>query len=176
MHTQSNNKTKRKSHKRMTKKRNGGGNSGGVLCYMPYTSLDTHNKSTFKIESATNIKELLKKNKKFFPTGFYVIAILKSPTVGVSEIKNRKIYFQVIKDKIIEFALENGGISEEKNDYGWVFCSIDDIHNAFRKAETMYGGVREEFNLSGKLNDSLKLVDVKNTKTPLYVGKVVFHT
>lgn len=182
MHTLSINKTKRKSGRRITKKRKCGRNSsedggrGGVLCYMPYTSLDAHNKSTFKIESASNIKELLKNNKKFFPTGFYVIAILKSPTVGVSKIKNRKIYYQVIKDKIIEFSLKNGGITDQKDDYGWVYCTIDNIHNAFRKAEEMYGGVREEFNISGKLYDSMKIIDVKNTKKPLYVGKVIFHT
>lgn len=177
MHTLSKYGIKRKKNKRITKKYKGGGSSaGGIICYMPYNSLDTHNKSTFKIESASNIKELLKKNKKFFPTGFYVISILKSPTVGALEIKNRTVYYQVIRDKIIEFAVKNGGISDSKNDYGWVHCSIDNIHNAFRKAENMYGGVREEFSLSGKLNDSLKLVDVKNTKKPLYVGKVIFHT
>ena len=179
MKTRNKHKSNRKLSKRTRKKRIVGGNistsSGGIFCYMPYNSLDTHNKSTFKIESATNIREQLKKLKKFFPTGFYVISILTTPSVGSKTIKSRKIYYQLIKDNIIEFTLNDGGVMENSRD-GWVYCSIDDIHNAFKKAETKYGGELQEFSLTGKVNDTMELLDVKNTKKPVYVGKIVFHT
>lgn len=169
-------KTKIRKNIKFTRKHLIGGNSksGGVFCYMPYSSLDMHDKSTFKIESSINIKEQFKKMTKFFPTGFYVIAILKKPTVGNKKIKNRKIYYELIKDKIIE--LIGGGISEQSDDGGWVYCTIDNIHDGFKKAEEMYGGEREEFGLTGRIKDSMKLVDIQNTKKPIYVGKVIFHT
>ena len=171
---------KHKTNKRTRKKRIVGGNistsSGGIFCYMPYNSLDIHNKSTFKIESATNIREQMKNLKKFFPTGFYVISILTKPSVGSKTIKSRKNYYHLIKDNIIEFALvDDSGIMDDSKD-GWVHCSIDDIHNAFKKAETKYGGELQEFSLTGRVNDTTEFLDVKNTKKPEYVGKIIFHT
>jgi hypothetical protein len=179
MKTHNKRKISHKLRTRTRKKRITGGNntksSGGIFCYMPYNSLDTHNKSTFKIESTTNIREELKNLKKFFPTGFYVISILTAPTVGNKTIKNRKMYYQLIKDNVVEFAVNGGGISVNSND-GWVHCTIENIHNAFEKAEKKYGGERQEFGLTGKVNDNMELVDVKNTKKPIYVGKIIFHT
>lgn len=154
----------------------GNGGNGGVFCYMPYSSLDLQNKSTFKIESGTNITEQIKQLKVFFPQGFFVIAILKSPKLGKKEIKNHKVYYKLVMDKIIEIVIENGGISDQNNDNGWVNSTIDNIHSAFKSAENMYGGERLEFGLSGKMNDSMNLIDIKNTKNPVYVGKVIFHT
>lgn len=164
------------TNKRKTIKRLFGGNNtvsgGGIFCYMPYNTLDIHNKSNFKIESGVNIKEQMKKLKIFFPDGFYVISILTSPTVGKKMIKSRKIYFRLIQDKIMEFA----GAKTNSNDDGWIHCTIEKIHEAFKKAEKMYGGVREEFGLTGMMKDTLKLVEVKNSRKPVYVGKVIFHT
>ncbi len=182
-------RNKHKVNKRTRKKRIVGGNkstsSGGIFCYMPYNSLDTHNKSTFKIESATNIGEQLKYLKKFFPSGFYVISILKTPSVGSKTIKNKKIYYQLIKENIIEFTINDGGVTENSGggnalhkpiENGWVYCSIDDVHNAFKKAEKKYGGELQEFGMTGRVNDTMEFIDVKNTKKPIYVGKIVFHT
>ena len=171
-------KMNKKTSKRTRKKKIVGGkstNSGGIFCYMPYNSLDTHNKSTFKIESALNIREQLKYLKKFFPSGFFVISILKTPSVGSKTIKSRKIYYELIKENIIEFTINDGGVAENSED-GWVYCSIDDIHKAFKKAEKKYGGEFQEFGMTGKVNDTMELIDVKNTKKPVYVGKIVFHT
>ena len=164
--------------KKIAKKQMGGDplRKGGVFCYMPYSSLDLQNKSTFKIESGTNITEQIKQLKVFFPQGFFVIAILKSPKLGKKEIKNHKVYYKLVMDKIIEIVIENGGISDQNNDNGWVNSTIDNIHSAFKSAENMYGGERLEFGLSGKMNDSMNLIDIKNTKNPVYVGKVIFHT
>jgi hypothetical protein len=181
MKTHSKHKMNKKISKRTRKKKIVGGNkstsSGGIFCYMPYSSLDTHNKSTFKIESATNIREQLKYLKKFFPSGFYVISILKTPSVGSKTIKSRKIYYQLIKENIIEFTINDGGVTENKPiEDGWVYCSIDNIHNAFNKAEKKYGGELQEFGMTGRVNDTMELIDVKNTKNPVYVGKIIFHT
>ena len=143
---------------------------------MPYNTLDTHNKSYFKIESGLNIKDEIKSLKIFFPNGFYVISILTSPTVGKKAIKNTKIYYQLIKDKIIELAIDGADKSDENNDDSWVHCTIDSIHEAFKKAEKMYGGDRQEFGLVGMMSDTKKLVNIKNTKQPVYVGKIIFHT
>jgi hypothetical protein len=150
--------------------------SGGVFCYMPYNSLDKQNKSTFKIESGVNILEQIKKLKIFFPQGFFVIAMLKSPKIGIKEIRNNETYYKLIMDKIIEITIDNGGISDPTNDNGWVNSTIDIIHNAFRTAEEMYGGECLEYGLTGKINDTMNLIDVKNTEKPVYVGKVIFHT
>ena len=192
MKTRNKYKMNKKIIKRTRKKRIVGGNkstsSGGIFCYMPYNSLDTHNKSTFKIESATNIGEQLKYLKKFFPSGFYVISILKTPSVGSKTIKSRKIYYQLIKENIIEFTINDRGVTENSEvgnanhaqhkpiEDGWVYCSIDDIHNAFKKAEKKYGGEFQEFGMTGRVNDTMELLDVKNTKKPVYVGKIIFHT
>jgi hypothetical protein len=150
--------------------------SGGVFCYMPYNSLDKQNKSTFKIESGVNILEQIKKLKIFFPKGFFVIAMLKSPKIGIKEIGNNETYYKLVMDKVIEIAIDNGGISDPTNDNGWVNTTIDIVHNAFRKAEEMYGGECLEYGLTGKVNDTMNLIDVKNTEKPVYVGKVIFHT
>jgi hypothetical protein len=85
------------------------------------------------------------------------------------------MYYQLIKDNVVEFVVNGGGISVNSND-GWVHCTIENIHNAFEKAEKKYGGERQEFGLTGKVNDNMELVDVKNTKKPIYVGKIIFHT
>lgn len=179
MKTINKHKMNKKISKRTRKKKIVGGNkrtsSGGIFCYMPYNSLDTHNKSTFKIESATNIREQLKYLKRFFPSGFYVISILTTPSVGSKTIKNRKIYYELIKENIIEFTINDGGVTENGVN-GWVYCSIDDIHNAFKKTEQKYGGELQEFSLTGRVNDTMNLVDIKNTKKPVYVGKVIYHT
>ncbi len=95
------------------------------------------NKSTFKIESALNIREQLKYLKRFFPSGFYVISILTTPSVGSKTIKNRKVYYELIKENIIEFTINDGGVTENSVN-GWVYCSIDDIHIAFKKAEKKF--------------------------------------
>lgn len=153
-----------------------GKSKGGVFCYMPYNSLDKKNKSTFKIESGTNMTEKIKKLKLFFPNGFFVISLLKSPKIGKKEIKNLEIYYKLVMDKIIEIIIDNGGISDPTNDNGWVYSTIDVVHNAFKSAEDLYGGERLEFGLTGKVNDTMNLIDIKNTEKPIYVGKVIFHT
>ena len=70
--------------KKCIKKQMGGEslNEGGVFCYMPYKSLDKSNKSTFNIDSALDISKYHEELKKFFPSGFYVIALLLSPRGG----------------------------------------------------------------------------------------------
>lgn len=174
------NKKKRKPIKRKTKRRLVGGKKltggGGIFCYMPYNTLDTHNKSYFKIESGSDIKDEIKNLKIFFPTGFYVISILTLPTIGKKFIKNPKLYYQLIKDKIIEFAIDGADKSDDNIDDGWVHCTIDSIHEAFKKAEKMYGGEYQEFGLVGMMSDTRKLVNIKNTKEPVYVGKIIYHT
>jgi hypothetical protein len=149
---------------------------GGIFCYMPYNTLDTHNKSYFKIESGLNIKEEIEKLKIFFPTGFFVISILTSPIRGKKTIDNHEIYYKMIRDKIIELAINGSDKSDGNIDDGWVHCIIDSIHEAFKKAEKMYGGDRQEFGLIGMTNDTKELVNIKNTKEPVYVGKIIFHT
>ena len=149
---------------------------GGIFCYMPYNTLDTHNKSYFKIESGLNIKEEIEKLKIFFPTGFFVISILTSPIRGKKTIGNHEIYYKMIRDKIIELAINGSDKSDGNIDDGWVHCIIDSIHEAFKKAEKLYGGDRQEFGLIGMTNDTKELVNIKNTKEPVYVGKIIFHT
>lgn len=166
-------------HRKKVAKKQMGGDSlrkGGVFCYMPYKSLDKSNKSTFKIDSALDISKYHEELKKFFPSGFYVIALLLSPNVGVNAIKNLELYYKLIKDHIIDMILANGGKSNKDFEGGWVYCSEKMIHSAFREASNEYGGEAKEFGLTGRRTDTFEFVDVKQTENPEYVGKVVFHT
>jgi hypothetical protein len=52
--------------------------------------------------------------KVFFPQGFFVIAMLKSPKLAKNEIKNSKNYHKLVMDKITEIIIKNGGISDSK--------------------------------------------------------------
>ena len=181
-------KNKRRNHprtkyvrhhkKKYIKKQMGGEsyNKGGIFCYMPYKSLDTKNKSTFKIDSALDIKKCHEELKTFFPSGFYVTAILLSPNVGINVIQDLGLYYKLIKEHIIDMILANGGKSDKKYEGGWVYCSENMIHDAFRKASSKYGGEAEVFGLTGRRTDTFEFVDVRKTKSPEYVGKVVFHT
>lgn len=178
------NRTTKKSKKGLRDRKKGtkaqkGGKSldpGGIFCYMPYKSLDKSNKSTFKIDSALDISKCHEELKKFFPSGFYVIATLSSPNVGINAIQDLELYYKLIKDHIIDMILANGGKSNKNIEGGWVYCSEKVIHDAFYKASNEYGGEAKEFGLTGRRTDTFEFVDIQKTNNPEYVGKVVFHT
>jgi hypothetical protein len=143
----------------------------GIFCYMPYTSLDQENKSIFKIDLAMeDIDSKTEELKKFYPTGFFVIAELFNPLLDTEEHYRNIIAF------LVEFIIKEGGETKPEYETGWIYCSEETIHNSFKDAKIKFGGEYKQFGLVGRNEKTLETSEVKNTEAPQFVGKVVYHT
>jgi hypothetical protein len=147
----------------------------GVFCYMPYTSLDQENKSIFKIDLAMDdIDSKTEELKKFYPTGFFVIAELFNPLLDIEFDKEQ--HYRNIIAFLVEFIIKEGGETKPEYETGWIYCSEETIHNSFKDAKIKFGGECKQFGLVGRNEKTLKTSEVKNTEAPQFVGKVVYHT
>ena len=173
---------KRKKTNKLKKKTTGGKADGidetpegGVYCYMPYKSLDEDNKSTFKIDLAIDINLKNEELKKFYPDGFFIIARLVEPNKEKSNLDKIDYYGNIIS-YILKILLKNGGEIQKEYEKGWIYCSEIAIHDAFDKSQKIYGGSIDHYSLIGRDERTFKLIDVKKSEDPEFVGKVVFHT
>lgn len=148
---------------------------GGVYCYMPYESLNEDNKSNFKIDLAMDIKLKNEELKKFYPEGFFVIVCLFDPSKESNDLDKTDYYGNIIS-YILKVILKNGGETQKEYEKGWIYCSESTIHDAFQKSYEVYGGDIEQYSLIGRDETTFKLMDVKKSPNPEFVGKVVFHT
>ncbi|WP_394759023.1 hypothetical protein [Flavobacterium sp.] len=155
-------------------------NGGGIFCYMPFDVLDKQQKQKFKVEFSSDINDQLKKLKTIFPVGFSMIACVTNPKEG--KIKNGLYidYYNEIIQFIFLLIQKNGGTSpvfSNKRDNGWIYCTIDNIHDAFRIAQIQYGGIFTPFFLEGTSIDDHETIIIENdNKKPQFIGKLVYHT
>jgi hypothetical protein len=146
---------------------------GGIFCYMPYESLDESQKSIFRIDLAMDVKKEFDNLKRYYPTGFFVIACLLKIKLKT---QTEEEYYGLIVDKILKYIMDKGGETQEGYEKGWIYCTEETIHHAFLHAKTKFGGDVKKFELTGRRNDTFKLIDTKITEVPTFVGKVVYHT
>jgi hypothetical protein len=154
---------------------------GGVFCFMPYDFLDKYRMQNFKLQSSSNIHN--ENFKEYYPNGFSMIAWLLSPD---KERRKYSVYLDYYTN-IINFILltikQNGGQTPDLvngNETGWIYCSIEQIHDAFKTAQSIYGGLFTPFDLVGtsiKTGEFIsKTVDDNIITKPQFVGKMVYHT
>ena len=150
---------------------------GGVFCYMPYDALDKTSKSIFKIEGSNNIEKSIKELKKYYPTGFYVTAILTDLIKNKKKEQTRIGHYQLIIKRMIKNLVLNrmAQVQKEYED-GWVYCSEKSIHDEFNEKSIRYKCNIHIYNLSGINKDTMKKIDEKQVVVPTFSGKLVFHT
>jgi hypothetical protein len=139
---------------------------GGVFCFMPYDSLDLKNKSRFKIETAIDIDKALANLKQYYPMGFFLTARLMNPKEKNTKRKlDNESFYDSILGEILNSIKEKGGEIKAQHVNGWIYCREETIHEEFLKASEKYGGELKQFDFVGE-----------RTKTPKFVGKMVYHT
>ena len=140
----------------------------GIFCYMPYDSLDRLEKSIFKIEISQNINNTIKNLQKYYPSGFYVTAILllKETTTKLEQI------LKLILNKLIN----DGGKIQANFETGWIYCAETSIHIIFDKISIENKGILNIYHLSGRNKDTFQMIDKPTTDVPMFTGKVVYHT
>ena len=88
-------------------------NEGGIFSYMSYDALDKYEKSIFKIDKSNDIEQKIQDLQQYYPSGFFVIAIL------VLQNKSRRMYENL--QKIVLKRLSNqGGKSQTKLLVGFI--------------------------------------------------------
>ena len=88
-------------------------NEGGIFSYMSYDALDKYEKSIFKIDKSNVIELKIQDLQQYYPSGFFVIAIL------VLQNKSRRMYENL--QKIVLKRLSNqGGKSQTKLLVGFI--------------------------------------------------------
>ena len=88
-------------------------NEGGIFSHMSYDALDKYQKSIYKIDKSNDIEQKIQDLQQYYPSGFFVIAIL------VLQNKSRRMYENL--QKIVLKRLSNqGGKSQTKLLVGFI--------------------------------------------------------
>lgn len=144
-------------------------NKGGIFCYMPYDAVDNFEKSIFKIDSNEDIENKIQDLQKYYPSGFFVIAILRLK-------EKSKRFYEKIKKNIITELIKKGGKVQINFEDGWIYCLENSIHDVFNQISKEKEGKVTLYYLSGRNKDNFKMMDKQITKVPTFTGKVVYHT
>lgn len=161
---------------------------GGLYCFMPFEKLDKHKKAVFKIGLASgDLSKRTENYHTYYPLGVYMVAFLNQiPTRKYlrsmkKDMTAKELYLEIEKF-IFDAVIKNGGKRlhsttrvKNKNDKlegqtEWVYCSENDIHNAFLEAQLKFGGNLNNFYLDG-INDTAKQSEKHN---PKYKGEIIF--
>lgn len=151
--------------------------SNGIYCIMPFERRDKNNKAVFKIGMA--IKTINRRMENYhttFPMGFYYVAILEQPTKKRS-LRDIYTYYREIEQFIFKYITDEGAkriTSTTRINSGgnteWFYTDEDLIHEAFVKAQNIYGGKIDLSSLDG-INKNAKKNEARKKK---YLGEIVF--
>ena len=141
---------------------------GGIFCYMPYDALDKYEKSIFKIDTSNNIEQKIHDLQQYYPSGFFVIAIL------VLQNKSKRMH-ENLQKIVLKRLINQGGKIQTKFEKGWI-CLEKSIHDAFSKLSIENKGDLNLYHLSGRNKDTFEMIDHQVIDVPTFTGKIVYHT
>jgi len=161
---------------------------GGLYAFMPFEKLDANNKAVFKIGLALDLSNRTENYHTYFPLGVYMVAFLNeipAPKYLRSmkkDISTKELYLEIEKF-IFDAVIKNGGkrlhsTTRVKNQNDklegqteWVYCSADDIHDAFSQAQAKYGGDVNTFDLN-RINATAQ--QSMNNRKKKYIGEIIY--
>jgi len=143
---------------------------GGIYCYLPFDNLDGSNKAVFKIGRATSYRSRTEQYHTYLPAGVWFIAFLELPEIPKGDTQT-KFYNQVEKT-VLEFVEMCGGVrittSARLRATEWVYASVPQIHNAFKRAEKKFKGHATCYKLGNLAQDKATFM-----KSRHYTGEVI---
>lgn len=167
---------------------------GGVYCFMPFSTVDKHNKAIFKIGMAMDFSSRTEAYHTYFPLGVYAVAFLANPKLPVTRSNQltKKQLFLKVEKWIMDYIDENGAKriksttrvrnvnSDNKGDTEWFYTNEKLIHKAFIEAEKKFGGEKHLFYLEGLDPETNTFTSINETakndesKKPNYTGKIIY--
>jgi hypothetical protein len=161
---------------------------GGLYCFMPFEKLDANGRAVFKIGLALDLSHRTENYHTYFPLGVYMVAFLNEiPTRKYlrsmkKDMSTKELYLEIEKF-IFNTVIKNGGkrlhsttrVKNQNNKMEgqteWVYCSVDDIHNAFSEAQVKFGGDVNTFDLKS-INATAQ--QSMNSRKKKYLGEIIY--
>jgi hypothetical protein len=161
---------------------------GGLYAFMPFEKLDGDKKAVFKIGLALDLSNRTENYHTYYPLGVYMVAFLNEIPARKylrsmkKDMSTKELYLEIEKF-IFNTVIRNGGkrlhtttrVKNQNNkmegETEWIYCSVNDIHEAFSEAQIKFGGDVNTFDLNS-INATAQ--QSMNSKKKKYIGEIIY--